>query len=161
MPTVDLATPDSTRRLARDLAARLKPGLTIALTGSLGAGKTFLVRALAEALGARPDEVHSPTFTLVHHYRTTPPLRHCDTYRLRDAFEFDEFVEDVFEHTGVAVIEWADRVATQLPADVLWIALEPTGEHARRATLRGTGPLSQHVLAGLSHAANPTGTVHD
>ena len=79
-----------TRAIAAALAPTLPPGAVILLSGDLGAGKTAFVRGLAEGLGIDPDEVTSPTFTLVHEYRGGRlPLIHVDLYRL-DRAELDE-----------------------------------------------------------------------
>jgi tRNA threonylcarbamoyladenosine biosynthesis protein TsaE len=75
----------ATRRLGRELAARLRPGDVVLLTGDLGSGKTVFVRGLAEGLGLDPAEVSSPTFALLHEYGPagqSPVLLHADLYRL-------------------------------------------------------------------------------
>ena len=84
------ASENETRALARELAADLVAGAIVLLSGDLGAGKTAFVRGLAEGLGVDPDEVTSPTFTLVHEYRGGRlPLVHVDLYRL-DRADLDE-----------------------------------------------------------------------
>jgi len=102
---------DETQALARDLAAELAAGSTILLTGDLGAGKTAFVRGLAEGLGIDPDEVTSPTFTLVHEYRGGRlPLVHVDLYRL-ERVSLDEIgLDGDLAAAGVLAIEWADRL---------------------------------------------------
>jgi tRNA threonylcarbamoyladenosine biosynthesis protein TsaE len=75
----------ATRRLGRELAARLRPGDIVLLSGDLGSGKTVFVRGLAEGLGLDPAEVSSPTFALLHEYGPagqSPVLLHADLYRL-------------------------------------------------------------------------------
>lgn len=75
----------ATRRLGRELAARLCPGDVVLLSGDLGSGKTVFVRGLAEGLGLDPAEVSSPTFALLHEYGPagqSPALLHADLYRL-------------------------------------------------------------------------------
>ena len=96
--------------VARDLARELSPGDVLLLTGNLGAGKTAFVRGLAEGLGIDPDEVSSPTFTLVHEYRGGRlPLYHVDLYRLERAAAEDLGLDDL--HGGVLAVEWPDRLA--------------------------------------------------
>jgi tRNA threonylcarbamoyladenosine biosynthesis protein TsaE len=90
----------------------MQPGATILLSGDLGAGKTAFVKGLAEGLGLDPDEVTSPTFTLVHEYRGGRlPLIHVDLYRL-DAADLDDIGLDLdLALTGVVAVEWAERLA--------------------------------------------------
>ena len=80
-----------TATVGRDLARALTPGSVVLLFGDLGAGKTAFVRGLAEGLGVVPEEVSSPTFTLMQEYRGgRVPLVHVDLYRLDDPREVDE-----------------------------------------------------------------------
>src|SRR5262245_34138287 len=95
--------------VARDLAATLSPGDVLLLSGNLGAGKTAFVRGLAEGLGIDPDDVSSPTFTLVHEYGGGRlRLYHADLYRLERAATDDLGLEGL--HRGVMAIEWPDRL---------------------------------------------------
>jgi tRNA threonylcarbamoyladenosine biosynthesis protein TsaE len=103
-----------TAALARDLAGSLGHGDVLLLSGNLGAGKTAFVRGLAEGLGVDPNEVSSPTFTLVHEYRGGRlTLYHADLYRLGKAATDDLGLEEL--HTGVLAVEWPDRLAHALP----------------------------------------------
>jgi tRNA threonylcarbamoyladenosine biosynthesis protein TsaE len=103
---------EETRSIARTLASEMTPGTTILLFGDLGAGKTAFVKGLAEGLGLDPDDVTSPTFTLVHEYRGGRlPLIHVDLYRL-DTAELDDIGLDLdLALTGVVAVEWAERLA--------------------------------------------------
>lgn len=141
-----------TERLGRQLGAALFPGAVVSLVGPLGAGKTALVRAVAEGLGlADPTQVTSPTFVLIQEYATRWPLFHLDVYRLKTLDEFlDLGIEEYLTSGGVCIIEWGDRVAAALPTDRLNITLEATGEHARRVTLVAGGPCHQDLLDRLS-----------
>src|SRR3954469_15745038 len=78
-----------TDRLGRALAGLGARGAVIGLVGPLGAGKTRLTRAIAEALGVDPGAIASPTFVLIHEYEGRIPVYHFDAYRLADADEFD------------------------------------------------------------------------
>jgi tRNA threonylcarbamoyladenosine biosynthesis protein TsaE len=100
-----------TRAVARALAADLKAGATVLLSGDLGAGKTAFVKGLAEGLGIDPGDVTSPTFTLVHEYRGgRVPLVHVDLYRL-DRADLDDLGLDAdVAAGGVTAIEWAERL---------------------------------------------------
>lgn len=114
-----------TLRLGRELAGILEAGDTLLLTGNLGAGKTALVRGMAEALEVE-SPVSSPTFTILHVHEPKKeegcPLYHFDAYRLRDEEDFysngfDEYIGG----PGIAVIEWGERVRGALPADLIEI----------------------------------------
>jgi tRNA threonylcarbamoyladenosine biosynthesis protein TsaE len=142
-----------TERLGAALAAALPPGTTVALIGTLGAGKTRLVQAVAGALGIPRDEATSPTFVLVNEYRGTRPVFHFDAYRLRDEDEFLELGPDeYFESDGLTFVEWADRVADCLPADRVEIRCEAVGETDRRFTLSATSPALADVVHRVAAA---------
>ena len=103
-----------TASVASALAATLVAGDVILLSGNLGAGKTAFVRGLAEGLGIDPEDVSSPTFTLVHEYRGGRlTLYHVDLYRLEKAATDDLGLEEL--HRGVLAIEWPDRLSHELP----------------------------------------------
>lgn len=110
---------DETRAIASRLAASLKPGDVLLLSGDLGAGKTAFVRGLAEGLLINMDEVTSPTFTLVHEYRGGRlPLIHVDLYRL-DRADLDEIgLDEDLAATGVIAVEWAERMTRVLPGAI-------------------------------------------
>jgi len=104
-------SPAETEALGEAWGRAAKPGLVIALTGDLGAGKTALVRGLARGLGCA-DRVHSPTFTLVNQYGGGRlPLCHLDLYRLDTPEQIRAAgLEEYLQPDGVAVIEWAERL---------------------------------------------------
>ncbi|MBA4018251.1 MAG: tRNA (adenosine(37)-N6)-threonylcarbamoyltransferase complex ATPase subunit type 1 TsaE [Pirellula sp.] len=129
-----------TRRLGLALGALLFDGAVVALNGPLGAGKTRLVQAVAEARGHDPRDVVSPTFTLIQEYRGARPVYHFDAYRLRDDDEFLNLGPDeYFYGSGVSLVEWAERVAGCLPAEYLEIAGRPTAPSMREFTISGHG----------------------
>src|SRR3954453_13970210 len=101
-----------TSRLGRALAAALFPGAVVALVCPLGAGKTHLVKAIAEGLGiANPAVVNSPTFVLIQEYDARLPIFHFDAYRLATEGEFADLgPEEYFQSNGVSLVEWADKV---------------------------------------------------
>jgi tRNA threonylcarbamoyladenosine biosynthesis protein TsaE len=130
----ELALPDeaATRAFAASLAAVLRPGDIIALSGDLGAGKSTLARAILHALGWA-GEVPSPTFTLVQPYDDLPvPVWHCDLYRLAHPSEADAL--GLFETDAALLIEWPERLGNRLPADALHLALSGSGDGPRRLT---------------------------
>lgn len=129
-----------TDRLGAALAAVLPPGTVIGLIGTLGAGKTRLVQAVAAALGVPRPSVTSPTFVLVNEYTSGRlPIYHFDTYRLKDDDEFLNLGPDeYFDGNGLTFVEWSDRVEGLLPTERIEIAIEPTGETTRQFSVRGT-----------------------
>jgi len=148
-----------TDRLGRQLADTLPPGMTVALCGTLGAGKTRLVEAIAAAIGVERDDVVSPTFVLCQQYAghtggAPRTLYHFDAYRLADEDEFLALgVEEYFDSDGITLVEWADRVGGCLPRDHLRIEFEVTGEENRIVTIRGTGRASNLVAERLAGSA--------
>jgi tRNA threonylcarbamoyladenosine biosynthesis protein TsaE len=131
---------EDTELLGRALAEVVPPGTVIALLGTLGAGKTRLVQAVAAALGIDRETVVSPTFVLVQQYRGRLPVYHLDAYRLRDDEEFLQLgPEEFFDGGGLTFVEWADKVERCLPAEHLRIEIEVTGVASRKFQLRATG----------------------
>ena len=140
-----------TEAFGHRLASLLFGGAVVALIGPLGAGKTHLVRAIAEGLGIRdPRLVSSPTFVLIQEYNARLPIYHFDAYRLRTPAEFiDLGAHEYFEGKGVCLVEWADRVEECLPKDHLRVELEILGETGRRIMLEARGILYQALLSSL------------
>lgn len=150
--TLDLAETWSdiaaTVAAATRFAACVQPGDVVALIGDLGAGKTRFVQAVGAALGASAESIHSPTFTLIHEYPARIIVRHCDAYRLRRPDEFADLgLDELFGMDGIAFVEWADRVARDLPRDHLVLKLTVTGPESRSAQWSSTGPRSRALLA--------------
>jgi tRNA threonylcarbamoyladenosine biosynthesis protein TsaE len=141
-PLVHLALPDAeaTARLARRLAPRLGAGDTLLLDGPIGAGKTHFARALIQALLPVPEDVPSPTFTLVQTYQAAAfEIWHCDLYRLSTARDVLELGLDEAFGQALCLVEWPDRLGDLAPADALRLRFEtPPGQpDARRLTLSG------------------------
>jgi tRNA threonylcarbamoyladenosine biosynthesis protein TsaE len=129
---VELTSEDDTQRLGEAIAELVEPGVVIGLVGPLGAGKTRLVRAIAEALGVEPSAISSPTFVLIQEYDGRLPIYHFDAYRLPTPEAFEDLgVADYWESGGLSLVEWADRVHDLLPHPRWTITLHPTGPTAR------------------------------
>ena len=144
-----------TRRLGQALACHLPQTATVALEGTLGAGKTRLVQAIAAGCGVDPQTVTSPTFVLCQPYRADRRLYHLDAYRIRDLDEFLELgVDEYFEGPGLTLIEWADRVEACLPDDLLEVHIEIIGETTRRFDLVARGPALQAALSEIADDLN-------
>lgn len=147
--TVALADAAATGRLAVGVAPVLRAGDVVALRGELGAGKTTFARALIRTLCETPDEVPSPTFTLLQTYAAAEfEIWHFDLYRLarpEDAFELG--IEEAFAG-GVTLIEWPERLGRFLPANRLEIHLEyADGDTGRIATLSGAADWPERIGA--------------
>ena len=109
----------------------------MALCGPLGAGKTRLVQAIAEAAGVDRQDVTSPTFVLIQEYHGRRAIYHIDAYRVRDEDEFESLgVDEYFEGDGLVLVEWADRVPCFLPPERVEIRIEVTGPESRRFEIR-------------------------
>ena len=126
---------EETAAVARQLAAQLAAGAVLLLSGDLGAGKTAFVRGLAQGLGVDPEEVSSPTFTLVHEYRGGRlTLFHADLYRLDRADTEDLGLQDADVAAGVLAVEWPERLSRPIQGATS-IRLEVAGESERRIVI--------------------------
>ena len=134
---LETSSEPETSAAGESLGRTLRAGDVVLLYGDLGAGKTAFVRGLARGLGANPDDVSSPTFTLVQEYAgPTLTLFHVDLYRLEPAEIDDLGLEDLVSGKGVVAIEWADRWSGR-PDDVTEVRIEEAGEDRRRIRIDG------------------------
>lgn len=150
----DAADEAATAELGRRLAKVLFPGAVVALIGQLGAGKTCLVRAIAEGLDiADSRAVSSPTFVLIQEYSARLPIYHFDAYRLQNEAEFfDLGAHEYFQGQGVCLVEWADRVLGCMPAEYLQIRIGVTGTASRRFDFEGHGQRYEDLVRQLKTA---------
>ena len=133
--TITTHSEAETSDAGRKLAETLTPGSVVLLVGDLGAGKTALVRGLAEGLGVPPEEVSSPTFTLMQEYRGgRVPLIHVDLYRLNDPREIDELGLEELGLESVLAIEWAEKLPRPI-ADAVEVRIEHGDGDVRRLTI--------------------------
>jgi tRNA threonylcarbamoyladenosine biosynthesis protein TsaE len=126
---------EETIAYGRSLAAELSPPLLVLLRGDLGAGKTTLVKGIAEGFGAaRAEDVTSPTFTLVHEYRgPRTTLYHVDLYRIDSERELETLgLDDLLGPDCILLIEWGEKFPQLQRHPYLQITLEPVGEAERR-----------------------------
>ena len=159
MIRIVLSDEAATKRLGQALARTMPLDATIALGGTLGAGKTRLVQAIAEALGVPSGAVTSPTFVLCQEYegsREGEPvmLYHLDWYRIHDEDELIELgTEEVIDSSGVKLIEWADRFPHFLPSCRIDVTLDVTGEATREARVDISGEHPAELIAELDRLA--------
>ena len=135
--TITTHSEKETGEIGRKLASTLEPGAVVLLVGDLGAGKTALVRGLAEGLGVPPEEVSSPTFTLMQEYRGgRVPLIHVDLYRLNDPREIDDLGLEELGIESVLAIEWAEKLPRAI-AGAVEVRIEHRSGDERRLTITG------------------------
>ncbi len=163
-----LADEAATRDLAALLAGAAEPGTTFLLEGPVGAGKSAFARAFITHLrrhhGQPPEEVPSPTYTIVQTYRAGPlEIWHADLYRLCSPDELVELgLEEAFE-TAVVLIEWPERLGELRPSGAVTLRLEPMGENARALALTLPAALAGRLaprLAAFGLERNGEGTGH-
>lgn len=129
-----------TMKVGKNLARKLSPGDIVCLTGELGSGKTTFVKGMAQGLGLKKEEVHSPTFVLMNIYEGRLSLYHFDLYRIDQidtttAAECEEF----FYGDGISVIEWAEKLKKYFPKEFIRIGFEHKGENERMIKISVVG----------------------
>lgn len=135
------ATDAAMRALGRRIAARLRPGDLVILSGPLGAGKTTLTQGIGEGLGVR-GPITSPTFVIARVHPTEsdgPALVHADAYRLGGADELDDLDLDSGLGESVTVVEWGEGVAEDLAEDRLEVTIARRPDDTRGIALTGIG----------------------
>jgi tRNA threonylcarbamoyladenosine biosynthesis protein TsaE len=127
---------EETIQLGRQIAAQLPRRAVVLLIGNLGAGKTTLAKGIVSGLGAsEPDDVTSPTFTLIHEYGPSSQaarVYHIDLYRLDRPEEVARLgLDELFDRDAVVLIEWGERFPQIMPAERVEIRIEAPSEHIR------------------------------
>src|SRR5882724_1227569 len=133
------SSPDETLKFGQRVGEQLNGGEILLISGPLGAGKTIFVKGVCAALGIKPDEVTSPSFTLVNPHRGRLRLYHIDLYRLDEgasaahAVDLDDLLSD---ETAVILIEWAERLGRyRLPSSTWRILLLGDGDMPRKISI--------------------------
>jgi len=145
------ATPAETEAIAARVGRAACPGDVIALEGELGAGKTAFVRGLAAGLGIDPDDVASPTFTMIAEHRGRLPLVHVDLYRLSPGAADVEALREYASEAAVTAVEWFDRLAPGALDACLRVRID-YAEPGRRLTFEGAGERATRLLAAVPAA---------
>ena len=125
---------EETVSLGEKLAQELPARGVVLLVGNLGAGKTTLAKGIVKGRGAAdPEQVSSPTFTLIHEYG--PKLYHIDLYRLDEEREVETLgLEEIFEKDALVLIEWGEKFPRLMPVERIEIHLETISDEERRIT---------------------------
>ena len=126
MPTFQTASEEETVALGEKLAREFPSRAAVLLIGDLGAGKTTLAKGIVKGLGAAdPEEVSSPTFTLIHEYGTRTKVYHVDLYRLDRASEAARLgLDELFDRDAVVLIEWGERFPELMPRERFEIRIQ-------------------------------------
>ena len=152
-------SPEETAALGRRLGERLFPGACVALYGELGSGKTVFARGVIHGAGVEDSvSVTSPSFVIVSEYKGRLAIHHIDAYRLAGAKDIiDLGSTELLFGEAVSIVEWADRVASELPDERIDVTLEVAGESERRIEMRATGKAYEEATRGLDRALTAQG----
>jgi tRNA threonylcarbamoyladenosine biosynthesis protein TsaE len=123
-------------------------GDVVALVGELGTGKTQFIKGLATGVGVgKPTYISSPSFTLINEYAGKVPFYHIDLFRLKSEREAEELgLEEYFKGGGITAIEWADKMPSFLPQEMLWIHIRYTGKHTRSFEIIAKGKRFEKMI---------------
>ncbi|MGR3176619.1 MAG: tRNA (adenosine(37)-N6)-threonylcarbamoyltransferase complex ATPase subunit type 1 TsaE [Candidatus Anammoxibacter sp.] len=143
-----------TRKFGELLGRLLESGLVVAITGPLGAGKTYFVKGLASGLGIKDSRVvTSPTFTIVNEYCGRIPIYHIDAYRLTSVNEmYDLGCDEMLSGDGVTIIEWADKVEECLPGNIIKVAMAYETKSERTINIFSSGTENENILEQFKKA---------
>ena len=122
---------EESEALGQKIGRFLRRGDILAMRGPLAAGKTTLTKGIARSLGIR-DEITSPTFCLISEYAGKMPLYHMDVYRLDGAEDFINLgTDDMLYGEGVCVIEWSEKIMSELPDTAILLDISVNGDGSR------------------------------
>ena len=147
---IETASPEETEALGAALGRTAQGGELLGLVGDLGSGKTCLVRGLAAGLGIDSEQVHSPTFVIVHEHRGGRlVLQHVDLYRLERPSDEEPLLREVLYGPGVAAVEWFDRLPPDAGEEVLVVTLRHVARDRRVIALEARGERHARWLAAV------------
>ena len=148
MREIETSSPEETEAVGAALGRSAEGGELVGLVGDLGTGKTCFVRGLAAGLGIDPENVHSPTFVIVHeHHGGRLVLQHVDLYRLERASDEEPLLREVLYGRGVAAVEWFDRLGPAAGEEALRVTLRHDAGNRRILTFDARGPRHERWLA--------------
>ena len=130
-----------TFRIGKTIGSRLLPGDVVALVGELGTGKTQFIKGLAAGVGIENSAyISSPSFTLIHEYLGEIPFYHMDFFRLERELEAEALgLDEYFQGRGITAIEWADKIPSLLPEELLFICIAYVDKNIRSLEIAGNG----------------------
>lgn len=145
---IETKSASETVQIGKKIGSRLLSGDVVALVGELGAGKTQFIKGLAAGAGVgKPTYISSPSFTLINEYVGRIPFYHIDLFRLRTEKEAEELgLEEYFQGRGITAIEWADKILSLLPKEILWIHIHYTGKNSRSLKILGKGKHYEELI---------------
>ncbi len=124
-------SPEETIEIGKKIGTLLQKGDILALQGTLAAGKTTITKGIAQSLGVK-DVITSPTFCLISEYEGKMPLYHMDVYRLDGAEDFANLgTEDMLYGNGISIIEWSEKIMSELPKKTIKIVITPNEDGSR------------------------------
>lgn len=132
-------SPDETAALGKRIANFLSEGSVVALEGTLGSGKTCLVKGITSGLGIT-ENITSPTYTIINEYarNNLPSIYHIDVYRLSDDRDFEGTGGlEIINSDGISLIEWSERIQKSLPPEAITISLQITEQFSRLIKIYG------------------------
>jgi tRNA threonylcarbamoyladenosine biosynthesis protein TsaE len=136
-------SPDETIALGKKIAVSLSTGSVVAVTGTLGSGKTCLTKGIALGLGLT-ENITSPTYTIINEYQreSYPTLYHIDAYRLNCDKDFEDIGGiDIINSGGISIIEWSERIPNSIPKNSIFIDLEIKDALSRTIKIKGLDSL--------------------
>ncbi len=141
-----------TIRIGKSIGIRLRAGDVVALVGELGAGKTQFIKGLALGAGVgKPTYVASPSFTLINEYPGRVPFYHIDLFRLESQREAEGLgLEDYLHGRGITAVEWADRIPSLLPEEMLSVHILYKGKNTRSIEMVGKGDRYEDLVNEFS-----------
>jgi len=138
--------------MGKRLGRLLQPGDVVALVGDLGTGKTQFIKGLAEGVGVgRATYVSSPSFTLINEYPGRIPFYHIDLFRLESEKDAEGLgLEEYVRGNGITAIEWADKVSSLLPQELLWVKIHYIGKNTRLFEIIPKGKRYEQLMRKMS-----------
>ncbi len=134
--TIFSLSPEETFRIGKSFGSRLKGGELIILEGDLGMGKTVMAKGIASALGIDPDDVSSPSFTIINEHRGKLLFIHIDLYRINNDEEVEALgIRDILELNAVVAVEWGEKLPSFYRKNGITITILDMGEDSRKITI--------------------------
>jgi tRNA threonylcarbamoyladenosine biosynthesis protein TsaE len=131
-------SPEATEEIGFKIGKKLRAGDIVRLYGSLGAGKTTMVKGVARAQGIDSKDITSASFTIIAEYPTTPPFFHIDLYRIAGGFDLESTgIWDCIGNRSISVIEWPEHAEGELPGDSLKVSIKDEGNNIREIIIEG------------------------